>query len=71
MKFIPCSVESDRLLYKAKQNQDESIHKYERLLIDIFSFTENKSKTVIQLFSLSNPTVQVGSGFLGNQVVYS
>jgi len=61
MKFIPCSSESqsDRLLYKA---QDESIHKYERLLTDnsdILNFAESKSKTVIHLFSLSNPIVQV------------
>lgn len=45
----------------------------ETLLIDNsdnLNFTENKSKTVIHLFSLSNPSVQVVSGFLGNEVVY-
>lgn len=59
----------------SKAQQDKTIHKYERLLIenynsDIMNFAENKSNTVINLFSLSNTSVQVGSAFFGNEVVY-
>lgn len=54
-------------LYKTEQ--DDSIGKCKGLLInnsDIFNFSENKSKTLTDSFSLSSPSVQVGSAILGN-----
>lgn len=54
-------------LYKAQQ--DETIGKYKGLQVnnsDIFSFTENKSKTSLHSFSLFSPSVQVGSAILGD-----